>query len=364
MGGMPEPLSSQLSRTLVSFTIEADDEFEHRVPHRTTRHGTTAGSAGDGKLPWLVSHLMWSMCMRFVPDDGVSVRSYAQSAWWLSRDGISTTLRRMGGWWGYLTLDSAEDAGADRIIRQTAGGRLARQAWEPLTGEIEQRWRSRFGPQQVDALCSALADLVGQFDRPLPDCLRLYDVDLTRRAPARPVVASTLPGLLSQAIVQLELEFEAEHRLPMSVCGNVLRVLGEGSMLVKNLPARTGLAKDGVEDGLRSLERRKLVTVGPGPDGRRLRTAALTPAGQASQRQAAELAASIEDRWRSRYGERRVAALTDALAPVAGDPDDPAGPLWRGLYRYPDGWRSSLPRPDTLPHHPAPSHRGGYLDGA
>jgi DNA-binding MarR family transcriptional regulator len=197
-----------------------------------------------------------------------------------------------------------------------------------------------------------------------PDCLRLYGVDLARRAPARPAVASTLPGLLSQAIVQFELEFEAGHRVPMSVSGYVLRVLGEGSVLVKDLAARTGLASDGVQDGLRSLERRKLVTVGPGPGGRRLRTAILTPAGHASLRQAAELTAAIEDRWRRQHGERRVAALTDALAPIAGDPDDPAGPLWRGLYRYPDGWRSSLPRPDTLPHHPAVSHRGGYLDGA
>jgi hypothetical protein len=45
--------------------------------------------------------------------------------------------------------------------------RLARQAWEPLTGEIEQRWRSRFGLRRVHALCSALAGLVGQFGRPL-----------------------------------------------------------------------------------------------------------------------------------------------------------------------------------------------------
>ena len=30
----------------------------------------------------------------------------------------------------------------------------------------------------------------------------------------------------------------------------------------------------------------------------------------------------------------------------------------------PDCWRARLPRPDTLPHHPVISHRGGYPDGS
>lgn len=382
---MSEPLSSQLSRMLAAFTIEADDEFEHRVPHRTTRHGTTATAAAatattaaatataggdndDGRPPWLVSMLMWTMCMRFIPADGASVRSYARSVWWLTPEGIRTTLRRMSGWWGYLSLDEAGDqdssAKADRIIRPTAGGRLAQQAWEQLTEEIEDRWRDRFGQAPLSAVRSGLEEVVVQFGRPLPDCLRLYDVDLARRAPARPVVATTLPGLLAQAITQFELEFESRHRVPMSVCGNVLRVLAQGDLPVRELAGRTGLATDGVEAGLRSLQRRKLATVGPDSGGRRLRIAALTRAGAASGREAIDLTDAIEGQWRRQYGERRIAALADALAPIAGAPDDPDGPLWSGLYRYPDGWRSSLPRPGTLPHHPMPSHRGGYLDGA
>ena len=67
MGAVPEPLSSQLSRTLAAFTIEADDEFEQRVPHRTTNHGTTAEPGGEREAPWLVSLLMWSACVRFHP---------------------------------------------------------------------------------------------------------------------------------------------------------------------------------------------------------------------------------------------------------------------------------------------------------
>ena len=365
MDAVPEPLSSQLSRTLVAFTIEADDEFEQRVPHRTTNHGSTAEPGREREAPWLVSLLMWSACIRFIPAEGVSVRSFARSAWWLTPKGISTTLRRMGGWWGYLALDRAEDgAAADGVVRLSAGGRQARQVWEPLVEEIEQRWCQRHGKAQVGALRSALEHLVGQFGRPLPDCLRLYDTDLVRRAPSQPQTATSLPGLLSQAILGFELDFEAACPVPLAVCGNVLRALGDGPMPVTSLAMRTGLAKDGVEGHLRNLQRRKLAAVGPNPDGGRLRVATLTRAGVQRHRQATELTVGIEDQWRRRYGQRSLGALADALTQIAGQPEDPHGPLWGGLYRYPDGWRSSLPRPGTLPHHPVASAGGGYLDGA
>src|SRR6266487_1082973 len=48
------PLSALLSQALVAFTIEFDNEAEHRLPHRTTSHG--ASGPGDGApAPWLVS---------------------------------------------------------------------------------------------------------------------------------------------------------------------------------------------------------------------------------------------------------------------------------------------------------------------
>jgi len=65
------PLSALLSMALVAFTIEFDNEFEHQAPHRTTDFGSTPGFRG---APWLVSMVMWSRFLRFVPDDGISVR--------------------------------------------------------------------------------------------------------------------------------------------------------------------------------------------------------------------------------------------------------------------------------------------------
>ena len=57
------PLSTLLSQVLVAYTIEFDNEFEARMPHRTSR-----GPAGHG--PWLVSMAMWSNFLRYLDADG------------------------------------------------------------------------------------------------------------------------------------------------------------------------------------------------------------------------------------------------------------------------------------------------------
>ena len=55
------PLPALLSEVLVAFTIEFDNGYERQMPHRTTEHGSTAGSLD---APWLVSLAMWENCMR------------------------------------------------------------------------------------------------------------------------------------------------------------------------------------------------------------------------------------------------------------------------------------------------------------
>ena len=66
------PLSALLSQALVAFTIEFDNEAEHRLPHRTASHG--ASGPGDGvPAPWLVSLAMWENCMRYVTDEPITV---------------------------------------------------------------------------------------------------------------------------------------------------------------------------------------------------------------------------------------------------------------------------------------------------
>ena len=62
------PLSVLLSQALVAFTVEFDNEFEHRMPH-----GTTVGRSAEGpRGPWLASQVMWSNVLRYVEPDGVT----------------------------------------------------------------------------------------------------------------------------------------------------------------------------------------------------------------------------------------------------------------------------------------------------
>src|SRR5579863_2558049 len=109
-GGLP--LSTLLSQVLVAFTIELDNEFEQRMPHRTTNHG------GTPHAPWLVSLAMWSNCMQFIGEDGVRVTELEE----LAR--TTTNLNGMQRW-GYIVVAPRQ------IVRATAAGRKAQEVWRP-----------------------------------------------------------------------------------------------------------------------------------------------------------------------------------------------------------------------------------------
>ena len=108
------PLSALLSQRLVAFVIEFDNEFEHQTPHRTSEHGSTSTS---GSVPWLVSMAMWTQFLRFVPDEGITIREFKRLAGLTSGE-IKTWLTRLSKWWGYIMIDkgAGEDA-ADWMIR-------------------------------------------------------------------------------------------------------------------------------------------------------------------------------------------------------------------------------------------------------
>ena len=69
-------LTALLSQALVAFTIEFDNEAEHRMPHRTATRGRA--SSGDG--PWLASMVMWFNCMRYVGETPITVMELARRA--------------------------------------------------------------------------------------------------------------------------------------------------------------------------------------------------------------------------------------------------------------------------------------------
>ncbi|HEX9065377.1 MAG TPA: hypothetical protein VF843_09720, partial [Streptosporangiaceae bacterium] len=73
--------AAALSRLLVAFTIEVDNEFEQHMPHRTALFGPGGPAAvlpSSGRpfpVPWLASYAMWQNGLRYVPADGVPAGS-------------------------------------------------------------------------------------------------------------------------------------------------------------------------------------------------------------------------------------------------------------------------------------------------
>lgn len=89
-----------------------------------------------------------------------------------------------------------------------------------------------------------------------------------------------------------------------------------------------------------------------------------TPAGYKAQEVWRPLFGVIEQRWQARFGKDTILALRELLERVVGEPTAQMSPLFKGLVPYPDGWRASVRKPDTLPHYPMVLHRGGFPDGS
>ncbi len=175
------PLSALLSQALVAFTIEFDNEFERQMPHRTTSHGRTPGA----HTPWLVSLVMWSNCMQFVGETGISVGDL---------EALARTKTNLNGMerWGYIVV--APDPADSRpkpprsawLIRVTPAGRKAQDVWRPMFGAIEKRWIERFGQEEIARLRELLANLIRRMELDLPDCLPILGYGLFgRRARSR-----------------------------------------------------------------------------------------------------------------------------------------------------------------------------------
>ena len=364
--GIPS-LSALLSQALVAFTIEFDNEAEHRLPHRTTDHG--ASGHGDGA--WLVSLVMWENCLRHVTDQPITVGELETRA----RTGTNLDGMRR---WGYITIDGTARKihkgrpGPDAVLRATAAALRAREVWLPLPGLIEQRWRERFGTGQVDQLRESLVTVAGQLDPGLPDCLPILGAALLSRGPdlglppAGHVDLAGLPlsALLSRVLLSFALEYEHETGLSLAISANVLRVLGVDGTRLRDLPPLTGTSKEAVSWAMGILMRAHLAAEEPAPAASRGKIARLTPRGLQAQRLYHEFVGTIEQRWRGRFAGGATDAVRASLEALATAPGGGPPPLFAGLEPHPDNWRAAVRRPAILPHYPMVLHRGGYPDGS
>ncbi len=361
------PLTALLSQTLVAYTVEFDNEFEHRMPHRTTISGPSAGGG-----PWLVSMVMWFNCMRHVGEEPIPVRELQQRA------RTPTNLAGMHRW-RYIDVSAdpddtrAQPPPAGLLVRATANGHVAQRVWRPLAGVIERRWDERWGRARIDAVRTALRALESRFELDLPDCLPILGYGLWSAGPSRPAfpstharaadeVAHSLPTLLSRALLMAAVDFEARSRLSLAIYADVLRVLESQAVPVRDVPRLSGVSKEAISMATGVLSKRDLVAIEPDPSGSRGKVVSLTAKGSRSKSAHERLLRTVERDWESRFGGDVIGRLRDSLEPLAGD--SRGSLLFPALQPYPDGWRASVPTPATLPHFPMVLHRGGYPDGS
>lgn len=364
------PLPALLSQALVAFTIEFDNEFEHLAPHRTTDYGSTPGAYG---APWLVSMAMWMNFMQFIPEDGISVGEL-QRRLQVNDKTIEARLTRMGKWWGYVVVNSSHISSRssriskDAIVRPTAGGRKAIEVWRTLAGIIEKRWEERFGGNEIDQLRVALREVASQVAVNLPDGLPVLGYGLFSReseaARDRPEVkrkgesGHTLPALLSKILLAFAIEFERGSKVSLAVSANVLRLVDEHGVRVRDLPRLAGVSKEAIATGLSFLEKKGYAIVKPESLHSKVKMVLLTPEGSTARDAYDQRVSAIEENWRKRFDEGTIHQLRGSLERII------AGPLFLGLEPHPDGWRASAGKSEALPHYPMVLHRGGFPDGS
>src|SRR5262249_44519470 len=152
------------------------------------------------------------------------------------------------------------------------------------------------------------------------------------------------------------LEFEHESDVSLAISANVVRVLDEQGVRVRDLPRLVGVSKEAIAMALSYLQKQGYAVVEPESPGSRVKVLMLTPKGQEAQQASRQLMRVIEERWQARFGKDTIRKLRESLGRLVGEPTTQLSPLLQGLEPYPDGWRASVRTPDTLPHYPMVLH--------
>jgi DNA-binding MarR family transcriptional regulator len=345
---MPEitsdrPLSALFSQVLVAFTVEFDNEFERRMGE--------VGYAGAR-----LSLSVWSNLMRFLTEDGLSVRDLAGKAlttheqikgelgclerWvfvFLRPDEtdarpIPMRSRRLAGrdlrdGWG-----SGRGIRAEWIVRLTTKGQKAAEIWPLLFGEIERRWQLRFGDNAMGRLRKSLQDVGAQLELELPHALP--GAWLPGDAPdyparvARDTGTLSLPTLLSQLLLVFALEFQRESRVSLALSANVLRVLGEKPVCLKDIPRLTGGSPETTDIG---WQMKPYVVVEADPAAKRGKVLRLSPLGLEAQQTYDRLVGEIEKRWEVRFGRSEIRRLRESLQELFDQRDGNQSRMSAGL---------------------------------
>jgi DNA-binding MarR family transcriptional regulator len=316
------PLSALLSQILVAFTLDLDNEFEQQM--------TEAGNPGAR-----LSLFVWSNLIRFVPDEGISVRDLVANSL-VEQPQIALMLGCLERW-GFVAVGvtketskapkkrlknglavrdgwgSGRGIAADSIVRLTAArGAKAKEIWPPLFEAVQARWRARFGKEEIQALRDALQAIIGHIEIELPH--GFIDVRYRKRPfPHRRdqnAVDLPLPTLLSRALLAFAIDFERESAAPFALCANAIRVLGEKPIRESEIPRLTGSSPETSGVG---WQLKPYIVVERDPTAQRGKVIRLSPRGLEAQRNYQRLTSEIEKRWESRFGRDDVSCLRESL---------------------------------------------------
>ena len=152
--------------------------------------------------------------------------------------------------------------------------------------------------------------------------------------------------------------------MSLAIAANLLRVLDEQGVRVRDVPARSGVSKEAIAMASGFAAKRDLVVIESAAGRRQVQGGTPDQQGHGRPRRSTpSCLVSLEARWRARFSGAALDKLRAVLERLAG-PDGPRSPLFAGLEPHPDGWRAALRPPATLAHYPMVLHRGGYPDGS
>jgi hypothetical protein len=339
------PLTTLLSWAWIAFAIEADNAVE------------ATGSERVGRL-FRISMAMWANGLRYIGEDGITVDELGARA----RAGCN-----IGGLerWGWITVG---DTGAGRrdgygthrgikggtVLRPTRAGSYARRLWPRAVTDVEQRWRDRFGDQAVGSLRDALAPFAGPMPSSPPEVHASDGFRSHVTAGPGANEDASVSGLLGQSLTALTLEQERGSKVSLPLGADVLRVIDDGAVPIRDLPRLSGVSKEAIAMATGFLARGKLAELRPG------RVIALTAAGRAALEEYRQRAAGRGDQ-RLRGS---LAAIVSQREALAAGLDPPQG-CWRAGKPYLAQTRRLLADPAAaLPWQPMVLHRGGWPDGS
>jgi len=267
---------------------------------------------------------MWSNCMRFVGEQGVPAAELGR----LAR--TPTNLNGMQRW-GYIVVEPDPADSRPKpprsawLIRATSKGRQLRRYGDRSLKPSRSAGRRASAKNEIDQLRESLGAMISRIDIELPDCLSLL-------------------ALLSRVLLAFAIEFERESELSLAIGANVVRVLDEKGLRVRDLPLLTGVSKEAISMALGFLRKRQMAVVEPDQTGSRTKVVRLTRKGREAQDAYHRLLGVIEARWHERFGEVAIRALRESLERLTGEPSARLSPLFQGLTPYPDRWRAVGPQ--------------------